>query len=138
MKDMNTILVNLESILRKFCKIIIWCCFVRYVFPACFAFMDNHPALLTALIECDGTHECLTRGGSVSGAFLINMFGVQTVRAMIAVASVGEGFYLFAAVFAGEGFLGGDEDHINTVHLSFSSSHPRPPPPPPGGGGGGA
>ena len=88
--------------------------------------MDNHPALLTALIECDGTHECLTRGGSVSGAFLINMFGVQTVRAMIAVASVGEGFYLFAAVFAGEGFLGGDEDHINTVHLSFSSSHPSP------------
>ena len=73
--------------------------------------MNYHPALLAALIEGHRTHESMTRGGSVSRPLCVDMFGIETVWAMIAVGTMGEGCHLFAAVFAGEGVLGGDEDH---------------------------
>ena len=73
--------------------------------------MDDQPALLSILIQFHRLHQTAAVRKSVTGAIAVDVFAPQTMRAVVSVRAVRQWFRGFAAVFARERFLAGDEGH---------------------------
>src|SRR3989338_11155861 len=61
---------------------------VAHLFLAQETLVDDHPPLLGMLVDPDWLHQPQAQGFSVSGPCFIDMFGVQALGAVIAVAAV--------------------------------------------------
>lgn len=103
-KEMSlSCLVSLASCPPR--HVIIGSSFVRNGLPTDGAFMDDEPAFLAVVIQADGHHQTLAGRHAVAGAIFVHMFGIETERAVIAVAAVCERLDVIATVAAGEWFL---------------------------------
>ena len=73
--------------------------------------MDDQPALLSILIQFHWSHQTLALGKPVPGTIMVDVLAPEAMRAVVSVRAVRQWFRGFAAVFARERFLAGDEGH---------------------------
>ena len=88
---------------------------VRYLLAANFTTVNDHPALISAVIEADGFHESMTLAQAVTGSVTVDMFTVQTLRAVIPIGTCRKRRDIEAAMLTRERFLAGDEGHGSTI-----------------------
>ena len=88
---------------------------VRYLLAASFTTVNDHPALISAVIEADGFHESMTLAQAVTGSVTVDMFTVQTLRAVIPIGSRAQRSNIEAAMSAPKRFLAGNERHEKTI-----------------------
>ena len=70
-------------------KIIVWRYFIDDLFPAALASMEDHVALVLAVIDPDRHHETATFRESIPGKIPIEVLGREAVRTMIARRAIG-------------------------------------------------
>lgn len=88
---------------------------IRDILPAGGACMDDHPALLAALIECRRHHAGSAGGQPVAGAVTVHVFAPQAVGTVVAIASALQFIHVLSTVHAREGLLSCDERHVSRV-----------------------
>src|SRR3989338_8725412 len=88
---------------------------VAHLFLAQETLVYDHPPLLGMLVDPDRLHEAQAERCTVSRARFIDMFGVQALGAVIAVAAVDQKIHRSAAVFTDKDFLPRYECHTCTL-----------------------
>ena len=78
---------------REFGLVIIRSAFVGDRFPADDAPVDDHPALRSAKVHTDRFHQSAAGRRSVARTAVIHMFAPETLRAVIAAATVFDRFH---------------------------------------------
>ena len=99
----------LRFLARQSRKIIVGSADIGNLFLAHRTAMQYHPALLRAMIDAHWFHQSTARRSPVTRPLIIDMFGIQTARTVVAIRTRREGLYDSATMFTCERFLAGYE-----------------------------
>jgi hypothetical protein len=75
--------------------------------------MENHVAFIFFVVDIDRFHESMADSGSITRENIIDMFRVQTERAVISGTAVWMKRDGFLTVLADEEFVAHDKRHLN-------------------------
>jgi len=101
-------------------QVIVRRCLIRDPFATANTLMDDHPPLFSTLVQLDRSHGGLACRFTVAGSFPVHVHAVQTVRTVVSITSVLQGFHMLAAVDTYKGFLTGDEGHRSSSESASS------------------